>query len=134
MFTNKEINYFNSQPLARLSTVDNDMQPDTAAVVFEYDGSYLYVGGVKPKNTRKYKNVRAGNNKVSLLIDDMESIKPWKPRGIRIYGVAKFVERDGQFGPGVYLRITPDVSWSWNVEGPSMVAGRFLPNKIMHSS
>ena len=134
MFTNKEINYFNSQPLARLSTVDNDMQPDTAAVVFEYDGSYFYVGGVKPKNTRKYKNVRSGNHKVSLLIDDMESIKPWKPRGIRIYGVAEFVERDGQFGPGVYLRIIPDVSWSWNVEGPSMIDGRFVPNKIIHSS
>jgi hypothetical protein len=33
----------------------------------------------------------------------MESIKPWKPRGIRVSGNAEFIERDGQFGPGVYL-------------------------------
>ena len=88
------------------------MQPDTAAVVFEYDGTYFYVGGVDPRNTRKYKNVRAGNEKVSLLIDDMESIKPWKPRGIRIYGTADFVEREGQFGIATYMRIMPTVSWS----------------------
>ncbi|MCK5313539.1 MAG: PPOX class F420-dependent oxidoreductase [Anaerolineales bacterium] len=134
MFVEKEITYFQSQPLARISTVSEDKQPDTAAVIFEYDGTYFYVGGVKPKNTRKYKNVRAGNNQVSLLIDDMESIKPWKPRGIRIYGTADFVERSGQFGSGTYLRITPDVSWSWNIVGPSIIDGRFLPNKIVHTS
>ena len=134
MFTAKEIDYFNAQPLARLSTVDAGMQPDTAAVIFEYDGAYFYIGGVKPKNSRKYKNVRAGNTKVSILIDDMESIEPWKPRGIRIYGSAEFIERDGQFGPGIYLRISPTVSWSWNLEGPSMVDGRFVPNKIIHAS
>ena len=134
MFVEKESTYFQSQPLARISTVSEDKQPDTAAVIFEYDGTYFYVGGVKPKNTRKYKNVRAGNNQVSLLIDDMESIKPWKPRGIRIYGTADFVERSGQFGSGTYLRITPDVSWSWNIVGPSIIDGRFLPNKIVHTS
>ena len=134
MFTEKEVEYFNSQPLARLATVSEDKQPDAVAVVFEYDGTSFYVGGVKPKNTRKYKNVRAGNTKVALLIDDLESIRPWKPRGIRIYGHAEFVERDGQFGPGIYLRIIPDVSWSWNLEGPSLIDGRFIPNKIVHSS
>ena len=134
MFTENEIDYFTSQPLARLATVAADNQPDAVAVVFEYDGTYFYVGGVKPKNSRKYKNVRAGNKKVALLVDDLESIKPWKPRGIRIYGHAELVERDGQFGPGTYMRITPEISWSWNVEGPSMVNGRFVPNRIVHSS
>ena len=132
MFTEKEIAYFQSQPLARLATISEDMQPDATVLAFEYDGTYFYLGGVNPKNSRKYKNVRAGNKKVALLIDDMESIKPWKPRGIRIYGTADFVDRDGQFGPGTYMRITPTVSWSWNIVGPSMVDGRFLPNKIVH--
>jgi pyridoxamine 5'-phosphate oxidase family protein len=39
-------------------------------------------------------------------------------RGIRIYGRAEGpVERVGMVGPGHYLRITPTVSWSWNLEG-----------------
>jgi pyridoxamine 5'-phosphate oxidase family protein len=132
MFTDKEIDYFKSQPLARLATVAPDMQPDTVAVVFEYDGNYFYIGGVNPTHSRKYKNVRAGNTKVSIIIDDMASIKPWKPRGIRIYGEAEFVERKGQFGQGTYLRITPDVSWSWDVERPSLIDGKFIPHKTIH--
>jgi pyridoxamine 5'-phosphate oxidase family protein len=133
MFADKEITYFQSQPLARLATVSEDGQPDNVAVVFEYDGTYFYVGGIKPKNSRKYKNLRAGQNKVALLIDDMESIKPWKPRGIRIYGTAELVERTGQFGPGTYMRITPEVSWSSDLVGPALVDGKFQPNKIVHT-
>ena len=133
MFANKELAYMRSQPLARIATVSEESQPDAAAVTFEYDGTYFYVGGVKPKNTRKYKNVRSGNEKVALLIDDMESIRPWRPRGIRIYGYADFVEHDGQFGAGTYMRIKPTVSWSWNLVGPSIIDGKFLPNKILHS-
>lgn len=134
MFAEKEITYFQSQPLARLATVAADGQPDNVAVVFEFDGTYFYIGGIKPDNSRKYKNLRAGNDKVALLIDDMESIRPWKPRGIRIYGTAEFVERDGQFGPGTYMRITPDVSWSSDLVGPALIDGKFKPHKITHSN
>lgn len=134
MFAEKEIAYFQSQPLARMATVAEDGQPDNTVLAFEYDGAYFYVGGVKPDNSRKYKNLRAGNDKVALLIDDMESIQPWKPRGIRIYGTAEFVERSGQFGPGTYMRITPEVSWSWDLVGPAMTDGKFQPNKIIHSN
>jgi pyridoxamine 5'-phosphate oxidase family protein len=134
MFADEEIAYIQSQPLARLATVAEDGQPDNSAVVFEYDGAYFYVGGIKPKNTRKYKNLRAGNNKIALTIDDMASIKPWKPRGIRIYGTAEFVERNGQFGPGTYMRITPKVSWSSDLVGPALVDGEFKPHKIIHTS
>jgi pyridoxamine 5'-phosphate oxidase family protein len=134
MFAEKEIAYFQSQPLARLATVAENGQPDNVAVVFEFDGTFFYVGGVKPDNSRKYKNLRAGNDKVALLIDDMESIRPWKPRGIRIYGTAEFVERDGQFGPGTYMRITPAVSWSSDLVGPALIDGKFKPHKIIHSN
>ncbi len=39
--------------------------------------------------TRKYKNVKDGNNEVALVIDDLESVQPWKPRGIKINGSAE---------------------------------------------
>jgi pyridoxamine 5'-phosphate oxidase family protein len=65
---------------------------------------------------RKYKNVQAGNARVALVVDDLISVNPWRPVGIRIYGSADIVRRNGRLGEGLYLRITPTVSWSWNVE------------------
>ena len=132
MFTEKELAYIHSQPLARLATVADDTQPDAAAVGFQYDGIHFYIGGHNLPASRKYKNIQNGNVKVALLIDDLASIEPWSPRGIRIYGTAEPVERVGRFGPGAYLRITPLVSWSFNIEGPAFVNGRFVNNKVLH--
>jgi pyridoxamine 5'-phosphate oxidase family protein len=67
-----------------------------------------------------------------LIIDDLETIDPWRPRGIRIYGRAEIVEREGRFGRKVYHRIIPEVSWSWSVEKPAMVDGKFNPHKTNH--
>ncbi len=116
MFTEKEIAYLRSQPLARIATVSTDGQPDASPVGFEFDGQYFYVGGHNPVQTRKFKNVQAGNRKVALVIDQLISTNPWKPVGIRIYGEAEIVQRQGRFGEGSYLRITPVTSWSWNIE------------------
>ena len=134
MFTEKEIAYLKSQPLARLATVGLDGQPDVAPVGFEFEAQHIFIGGHNPDNTRKYRNLRAGNHKIALVIDDLESIQPWKPRGIRIYGLAELVEREGRFGPGVYMQITPAVSWSWGIEEPTFQGGKFGPHKTIHGS
>ncbi len=119
MFSDLELQYLRSQRLGRIATVSSNGQPDVAAVGYEFDGKVFYVGGRSPAKTLKYKNVRAGNNRVALVVDDLESVSPWKPRGIKIHGVAEFVEREGRFGKGEYLRITPVKSWSWGLEaGP----------------
>jgi pyridoxamine 5'-phosphate oxidase family protein len=116
-FTEEELAYLKSQPLARLATVGPEGQPDVAPVGFEFDGTCFYVGGRAPEQTRKFRNVRAGQVKVAIVVDDLVSTDPWNPRGLRVYGTAELVERSGRFGPGVYMRITPDISWSWNLEG-----------------
>lgn len=134
MFTENEIAYLKSQHLARIATVSGNGQPDVMPVGFEFDGEVLYVGGHDPTHTRKYTNVRAGNTQVALVVDDLVTIDPWHPRGIRIYGTATFVEHDGQFGPGVYMRIAPRVSWSWSVERPAFGAGGFDVNKTVHGT
>jgi pyridoxamine 5'-phosphate oxidase family protein len=118
-FTDEEVAYLKSQPLARIATVGPDGQPDAAPVGFEFDGTYFWVGGHAPERTRKFLNVQAGRAKVALVIDDLVSTDPWTPRGLRVYGTAELVQRSGQFGPGSYMRITPDVSWSWNLGGRS---------------
>jgi pyridoxamine 5'-phosphate oxidase family protein len=134
MFTEKETAYLKSQHLARIATVSEDGQPDVMPVGFEFDGQVFYVGGHNPTHTRKYTNIRAGNARVALVVDDLVSVNPWHPRGVRIYGKAEFVEREGQFGSGVYMRITPRVSWSWSVEKPAFTEGAFAVNKIAHNT
>src|SRR5918911_1665087 len=116
MFTDKEIAYLKSQPLARIATVSPDGQPDVVPVGFEFDGRYFYVGGHGLTATRKYKNVQQGGTQVALVVDDLVSVRPWNPHGVRIYGTAEIVQRKGHLGEGAYLRITPTVSWSWNIE------------------
>ena len=132
-FSNEEVAYLRSQPLARLATVAPDGQPDVVAVGFEFDGTHLYVGGLDPTRTRKFRNVRAGNTKVALVVDDLASVRPWSPRYLRIYGTAELVKRRGQFGPGPYLQITPTVSWSFNLDGRSFTHDRkVVPRRTVH--
>jgi pyridoxamine 5'-phosphate oxidase family protein len=116
-FSAEELAYLKSQPLARLATVATDGQPDAVPVGFEFDGTYVYVGGRDPARTRKFTNVRDGNTKVALVVDDLMSTDPWTPRFLRIYGDAELIERQGRFGSGTYMRITPRVSWSYNLDG-----------------
>lgn len=116
-FSPEEVAYMATQPLARLATVDRTGQPDVSPVVFEFDGNDFWIGGRDPERTRKFRNVAGGNAKVSLIIDDLASRSPWAPRFLRIYGVAQLEQRTGAFGAGMYLRIRPEISWSWNLGG-----------------
>jgi pyridoxamine 5'-phosphate oxidase family protein len=127
-FSKKEVEYLKSQPLARISTVSaEDLQPDVSPVGFDFDGEYFYVSGIHLSKTRKYKNVLK-NNKVALVIDDLETVNPWAPRAVRIYGTADIVTRQGGYmdrahsssssSPPSYIRIRPLKKWSWGVEEP----------------
>jgi pyridoxamine 5'-phosphate oxidase family protein len=119
-FTDAETAYLRSQPIARLASVGPDSQPDVVPVAFEFDGAVFWVGGTGDSvlHTRKFRNIRAGRHEVALVVDDLVSLDPFIARGIRVYGSADGpVERTGMLGPGLYLRITPSTSWSWNLEG-----------------
>jgi pyridoxamine 5'-phosphate oxidase family protein len=120
-FTEEEIAYLRSQPLARFATMGADSQPDVVPLAFEFDGTYFWVGGSGASSvagTRKIRNIRAGREKVALVVDDLVSFDPLIARSIRVYGLAdQPVERVGLVGPGLYVRITPTISWSWNLEG-----------------
>jgi pyridoxamine 5'-phosphate oxidase family protein len=117
-FTEEEIAYLRSQPIARLASIGPEAQPDVVPVGFEFDGTVFWVGGSGDSvlRTRKFRNIQAGNHKVALVADDLVSFDPFIARGIRVYGdAAGPVERTGMVGPGFYLRITPSISWSWNM-------------------
>jgi pyridoxamine 5'-phosphate oxidase family protein len=107
VFSDKEIEYLKLQRLARIATAAAsssegiDTTRDVVPVGFDFDGKYFYyVSGINILKSTKYKNVLK-NNKVALVIDDLKSVDPWDPRGIRIYGTADIVSRqDGYMERG----------------------------------
>jgi pyridoxamine 5'-phosphate oxidase family protein len=147
IFSQKEVEYIKSQRIARIATAapsqvasskegqqqqtkDTSIQPDVVPVGFDFDGDYFYVGGMNILKSTKYKNVLK-NNKVAIIIDDLKSIDPWDPRGIKVYGTADVVTRQGGYMDGTghanptYIRVKPDKKWSWGIEEPVFVEGRF---------
>jgi len=134
--SDEEIAYLQSQPVARLATVNADGQPDVVPVAFELDGPYIWVGGVGPDvaKTRKLRNIGAGRSKVSLVADDLVSMEPFIARAVRVYGDAEPpVERVCMVGPGLYSRITPTVSWSWNLAGEPAGERWYAAKRTVHN-
>lgn len=71
MFSEQELAFLRTQPLARLATVAVNGQPDADAVGFAFENGRFSIGGYVLERTRKYKNIAAGQSKVSLLIDEL---------------------------------------------------------------
>jgi pyridoxamine 5'-phosphate oxidase family protein len=126
-FSQKETEYLRSQRLARIATAssreEGSIQPDVVPVGFDFDGEYFYVSGMNLLKSTKYKNVQK-NPRVALVIDDLNSVDPWEPRGIRIYGIADIVNRQGGYmqqtdhSSAIYIRIKPLKKWSWGIDAP----------------
>lgn len=134
-FTDDEVQFVRSLGIARLATVGEDGQPDVVPVAIEFDGVHFWVGGPGASflRTRKVGNVLAGRAKVALVVDDLPSLDPFVARGIRVYGLADGpVQRVGMVGPGLYLRITPQVSWSWNLAGEPVGATWYESRRAVH--
>ena len=129
MFSEQEIAYLKSQRLARIATVSSQGQPDVAPVGFEFDGQHFYIGGMQQTTTLKYRNVAAGNTRVALVVDDLESNDPMKPRGIKIHGEAEIVERQGGLGVAPYLKVKPEKKWSWGIHRPVFEDGKIIMEK-----
>jgi pyridoxamine 5'-phosphate oxidase family protein len=130
MFSEAETKYLKSQRLARIASASASGAPEVSPVGFEFDGKYFWIGSHSQEiffKTRRYRNIAGGNRRVSIVIDDLESVTPWKPRGIRVSGTAEVMEHDGIFGHGKYFRVTPRVTVSWGIEPP--VEGRWASSK-----
>ena len=139
IFTQKEIEYLKSQRLARIATAastqqEGPVQRDVVPVGFDFDGEYLYVGGMNLLKSTKFRNVLK-NNKVAIVVDNLKSIDPWDPRGVRIYGTADIVTRQGGYMENTdqpnpqYIRVNPKKKWSWGVKEPVFVQGKFNVKK-----
>src|SRR4051794_6278445 len=110
-FTNAELEYLQSQRLARIATVSAKGEPDVAPVGFRLDGDVVVVGGLDLTKTRKYYNVKA-TGRASVAVDDLPSVDPWRPRLVKVTGRAD-IDTDDRGKPTI--RIHPQTVWSFGL-------------------
>lgn len=109
-FTDAEVAYLESQPLMRFATASPAGKPDVAPVTFELDGDDIITAGFDITHTARYRNIQR-NPRATLVIDDLATIDPWSPRGVKIIGTASIETVDG----APRFRIEPKVIISWAI-------------------
>lgn len=110
VFTDAEVEYLRSQRLARLATASNAGQPDVSAVGFAVDGDSIVSGGLDLTKTVRYRHLQ-GNPQATVVIDDLASVDPWRPRGVKVRGEVTIEDDGGR----PRIRIRPSVVWSWGI-------------------
>ena len=107
-FTEDEFAFLTESRLARVATASCEGQPHVVPVVYEFDGTAFYFTGWNLEKSLKFKNL-VENKKVALVIDDLVTVSPWRPRGLEVRGVAEL----GSEGGRAYVKVTPSVKRSW---------------------
>jgi pyridoxamine 5'-phosphate oxidase family protein len=122
VFSAAEVSYLQSQRLARIATAGRDRQPHVVPLAFRYnpDTDTIDVGGHNFAQRKKYRDVQH-NPRVAIVIDDLASIDPWRPRMIEVRGEAEILPTGGEsVGPGFdpeMFRIRPTRIISIGIEG-----------------
>jgi pyridoxamine 5'-phosphate oxidase family protein len=128
-YTDAERHYLAEQRLGRISTASDTAEPDVAAVGFRVDGNDILIVGMDNPKTLKFRNVER-NGRAAFVVDDLLSVDPWRPRGIKIRGTAV---TEGS-GPGAVIRISPRTIWSWGLnEGADKHFGPIEKRTVAHS-
>lgn len=109
-FTDLELAYLQSQLLMRFASASPTGRPDVAAVTFSIEGDDIVTSGFDIAKTVRYQNIQS-NPVAAVVVDDLASVDPWSPRGIKARGSVR-VEEDAE---GQRFRITPEVIWSWGI-------------------
>lgn len=118
-FTEAELGYLTErQPsrLARIATVGKDGTPHVVPVGWRFnaDENSIDVTGMNFDRTKKFRDARR-SGRAAIVIDDLASVDPWKPRGIEIRGRAEALTEDRPM-----IRIHPERIVSWGLESENL--------------
>jgi pyridoxamine 5'-phosphate oxidase family protein len=61
-------------------------------------------------STKKYRDI-ALSGRAALVVDDLASTKPWRPRGSEVRGSAEAIEK-----PEPIIRIYPERIVAWGID------------------
>ena len=112
-FNEAEVAYLDGgeRRLARLATVGADGTPHVVPVGFSYNATEgtIEVGGRQLERTKKFRDA-ARSGRAAIVVDDLASVDPWRPRGIEVRGRAEAVT-----APVPLIRIHPERVVSWGL-------------------
>jgi pyridoxamine 5'-phosphate oxidase family protein len=114
VFTDPELAYLTGERhLARIGTVGKDGTPHVVPVGWTYNGERdtIDVGGRRLEQSKKFRDV-ARSGRAAVVIDDLASTNPWRPRAIEVRGRAEAIK-----GPEAIIRIYPERIISWGLDG-----------------
>jgi pyridoxamine 5'-phosphate oxidase family protein len=118
--TAAQIEYLAGQRLGRLATAGADHKPHVVPTSFRYDADRgtVDIGGHHVADTKKYRDVQA-NGWAAIVVDDLVSVDPWRPRFLEIRGRAEAIPTGGtHLGPGfgeAFIRIHPEKVTSFGI-------------------
>jgi pyridoxamine 5'-phosphate oxidase family protein len=113
VFSEAELRYLaGGRQLGRIATVGADGTPHVVPVAWIYNAARetIDVGGHELERTRKFRDV-ARSGRVAIVIDDLASTDPWRPRGIEVRGRGEAIAL-----PTPLIRIHPERIVSWGLE------------------
>jgi pyridoxamine 5'-phosphate oxidase family protein len=114
VFTEPELNYLTGRRLARIATVGPDGTPHVVPVgwIRNAELDTIDVTGRQLEQSKKFRDVARGG-RAAIVIDDLASTNPWRPRAMEIRGRAEAIEQ-----PMAVIRIHPERVISWGLDGP----------------
>jgi pyridoxamine 5'-phosphate oxidase family protein len=118
-FTGRELEYLDDRRpdrLGRIATVGKDGTPHVVPVGWQFNPQHdsIDVGGMDFAQTKKFRDVRR-TGRASIVIDDLASTNPWRPRGIEVRGHAEAID-----GERPIIRIHPERIVSWGIESDAL--------------
>lgn len=112
VFTEAELQYLTGgRQLGRIATVGADGTPHVVPVGWIYNAARdtIDVGGHELEQSKKFRDV-ARTGRAAIVIDDLESTDPWRPRGIEVRGRAEAITM-----PTPLIQIYPERIVSWGL-------------------
>jgi pyridoxamine 5'-phosphate oxidase family protein len=113
-FTDAELDYLRSgRRLGRIATVGADGTPHVVPVGWSYNPEHdtIDVSGRDFAATKKFRDVQR-SGRAAIVIDDLASTDPWRPRAVEVRGRAAAIRE-----PRPMIRIHPERIVSWGLEG-----------------
>ena len=118
IFSEAELDFlYGQQRLGRVATVGADGTPHVAPVGWAHNAQFdtIDVTGHGLEQTKKFRDVER-TGRAAIVIDDLASVSPWRPRAVEVRGRAEALR-----APEALIRIHPERIISWGL-GPGRSA------------
>lgn len=113
VFTEAELRYLTGgRQLGRIATVGADGTPHVVPVSWIYNAATdtIDIGGYELERSKKFRDV-ARTGRAAIVIDDLASTEPWRPRAIEVRGRGEAIRL-----PTPLIRIHPERIVSWGLQ------------------